>query len=143
LLILDPGQNLPETLVLDDGGMTDALQLVEGGVRQRPAFPANLQPPIRKIIDIDHFAAKANRHAFRLKRQLHTILQTVVIASAGLLLAAAIPLARDGLTGPVTIAIALVCFVLLLTTKIDTLWMILGAALVSLTASSFGLIQAL
>jgi chromate transporter len=66
-----------------------------------------------------------------------------VIASAGLLLAAAIPLARDGLTGPVTIAIALVCFVLLLTTKIDTLWMILGAALVSLTASSFGLIQAL
>jgi chromate transporter len=66
-----------------------------------------------------------------------------VIARAGLLLAAAIPLARDGLTGPVTIAIALVCFVLLLTTKIDTLWMILGAALVSLTASSFGLIQAL
>jgi len=36
-----------------------------------------------------------------------------------------------------------VCFVLLLTTKIDTLWMILGAALVSLTASLFGLIQAL
>jgi len=107
LLFLDPGQNLPETLVLDDGGMTDALQLVEGGVRQRPAFPANLQPPIRKIIDIDHFAAKANRHAFRLKRQLHTILQTVAIASAGLLLAAAIPLARDGLTGLVTIAIAL------------------------------------
>jgi hypothetical protein len=30
--------------------------------------------------------------------------------------------------------IAAVCFVLLLPTKIDTLWMILGAALVSLTA---------
>ncbi len=52
--------------------MTDALQLVEGGVRQRRAFPANLQPPIRKVIDIDHFATKANRYAVRLKRQLHT-----------------------------------------------------------------------
>jgi chromate transporter len=71
--------------------------------------------------------------------RLRSILQTVVIASAGLLLAAAIPLGRDGLTGLVTWTIALVCFVLLLTTKIDTLWMILGAALVSLTVSSIGL----
>src|SRR5713226_1792420 len=51
--------------------MTDALQLVEGRIRQRPTFPANLQPPIRKVIDLDHFAAKANCQAFRLKRQLH------------------------------------------------------------------------
>jgi hypothetical protein len=29
LLFLDPGQNLTETLVLDNGGMTDTLQLVE------------------------------------------------------------------------------------------------------------------
>src|SRR6202035_3209331 len=46
--------------------------LVEGGVRQRLAFPANLQSPIRKVIDIDHFATEANRYTFRLKRQLHT-----------------------------------------------------------------------
>src|ERR1700678_1566976 len=72
MLFLDPGQNLSETLVLGDGGVTDALQLVEGGVRQRPAFLANLQPPIRKIIDIDHFAAKANRYVLGLKRQLQT-----------------------------------------------------------------------
>lgn len=71
---------------------------------------------------------------------MRSVLQTVVIASAGLLLAAAIPLGRDGLTGPVTWAIAVVCFVFLLKTKIDTLWMILGAALVSLTASSLGLV---
>ena len=66
------------------------------------------------------------------------LLETV--ASAGLLLAAAIPLGRDGLTGPVTWAITVVCFVLRLTTKLDTLWMILGAALISLTASSIGLV---
>jgi chromate transporter len=75
--------------------------------------------------------------------RVKSILQTVVIASAGLLLAAAIPLGRDGLTGPITIAIALVCFVLLLRTKLDTLWMILGAALISLTATSLGLAQIL
>jgi chromate transport protein ChrA len=69
-----------------------------------------------------------------------TIAALVGHASAGLLFAAAIPLGRDGLTGAITWAIAVVCFVLLLTTKIDTLWMILGAALVSLTASSIGLI---
>src|SRR3977135_2083665 len=51
--------------------MTDALQLVEGRVRQRPTFLANLQPPIRKVIDLYHFAAKADCQAFRLKRQLH------------------------------------------------------------------------
>src|SRR5258708_286064 len=72
LLFFDPGQDLAQALVLDNGGMTDALQLVEGRVRQRPAFPANLQPPIRKVIDLDHFATKANCQAFGLKRQLHT-----------------------------------------------------------------------
>jgi chromate transporter len=71
------------------------------------------------------------------------VLQAVIIASAGLLLAAAIPLGRDGLTDPVTVGIALISFVLLLTTKLDTLWIIVGAALVSLSASSLGLIQQL
>ena len=70
--------------------------------------------------------------------RVKSVLQTVVIASAGLLLAAAIPLARDALTDPVTIAIAVVSLALLLTTKIDTLWNILGAAVISLSASSLG-----
>ena len=66
------------------------------------------------------------------------VLQTVVIASAGLLLGAAIPLARDALTDSMTVAIAVVSLVLLLVTKIDTLWIILGAAVISLSASSIG-----
>jgi chromate transporter len=69
-------------------------------------------------------------------------LQTIVIASAGLLLAAAIPLAQDALTDPVTVAIAAVSLGLLLTTNLDTLWIILGAAVISLSASSFGIILA-
>jgi len=69
------------------------------------------------------------------------VLETVVIASAGLLLAAAIPLARDALVDPVTIGIAVVSLLLLLTTKIDTLWIILGAAVISLSAASVGLLS--
>jgi len=61
-----------------------------------------------------------------------------VIASAGLLLGVAIPLARDALTDSMTVAIAVVSLVLLLVTKIDTLWIILGAAVISLSASSIG-----
>src|SRR5260370_27788031 len=52
-------------------GTFESALTVEGRIRQRPTFPANLQPPIRKVIDLDHFAAKANCQAFRLKRQLH------------------------------------------------------------------------
>jgi len=90
--------------------------------------------PALLIIPLVHFVGRRMEHP-----RVRSVLQTVVIASAGLLLAAAIPLGRDGLTGPVTIVIAAVCFLLLLTTKIDTLWMMLTAALVSLTASAFGL----
>jgi len=53
------------------------------------------------IIPLVHFVGRRMEHP-----RVKSILQTVVIASAGLLLAAAIPLARDALTGPVTVAIA-------------------------------------
>ena len=71
------------------------------------------------------------------------ILQAVVLASAGLLLAATIPLAHVALTDWVTVAIAAVSLVLLLTTELDTLWIILGAAVISLSASSLGIVAML
>ncbi len=67
------------------------------------------------------------------------VLQTVVLASAGLLLAAALPLARETLVSPVTWAVAAISFVLLFVTKLDTLWIILGAAAVSLSTATLGL----
>jgi chromate transporter len=94
--------------------------------------------PALLIIPLVHFVGRKMEHP-----KVKSVLQTVIIASAGLLLAAAIPLGRDGLTGPLTAGIALVSFALLITTKLDTLWIILGAALVSLSASSLGLIQQL
>jgi chromate transporter len=87
------------------------------------------------IIPLVHFSGRHIDHP-----RVRSVLQAVVIASAGLLLAASIPLARDALTDPVTIAIAVVSLIILLTTELDTLWIILASAAVSLSASSFGLI---
>jgi chromate transporter len=87
------------------------------------------------IIPLVHFSGKHIDHP-----RVRSVLQAVVIASAGLLLAASIPLARDALTDPVTIGIAFVSLVLLLATELDTLWIILASAAASLSASSLGLI---
>ena len=70
-------------------------------------------------------------------------MQAVVVASAGLLLAAAVPLGISALTGPITVLIAVVTGVVMLTTKVDTLWIIVGAALTALTLSSVAPILAL
>jgi chromate transporter len=91
--------------------------------------------PALLIIPLVHFAGRKIEHP-----RIKSVLQCVVIASAGLLLAAAIPLARDALTDPVTMVIAAVSLIVLLTTELDTLWLILGSASVSLTASSLGVL---
>ncbi len=91
--------------------------------------------PALLIIPLVHFAGRNAEHP-----RVKTVLQTVVVASAGLLLAAAIPLAQSALTGPVTIAIALISLGLLFLTEIDTLWIVLGAAIVSLSASALGIV---
>jgi chromate transporter len=90
--------------------------------------------PALLIIPLVHFAGRHSEHP-----RIKGVLQTVVIASAGLLLAASIPLAHDALTDWVTILIAAVSLILLLVTEIDTLWIILGAAVVSLSAQSLEL----
>lgn len=94
--------------------------------------------PALLVIPLVHFAGRHIEHP-----RVKAVLTAVVFASAGLLLAAAIPLAYDGLTDWVTVVIAIGSLVLLLATEIDTLWIILGAALVSLSASSLGLIETL
>jgi len=60
LLLLDPGQDLAKTLVLYNGRVADALQLVEGGIGQGQAFPADLKPSIGKIVDVDDLASEAS-----------------------------------------------------------------------------------
>lgn len=91
--------------------------------------------PALLIIPLLHFAGRRVEHP-----RIRSSLQAIVLASAGLLVAAAIPLGRDALTNWVVVAIAAATLVLLLTTKIDTLWIISGAAIISLSAASLGIL---
>ncbi len=66
--------------------------------------------------------------------RVKSAIRAVVLASAGLLLSASIPLARDAITGWLTLGIVLVSFAVLALTKIDTVWVVLGGAVAGLTA---------
>lgn len=92
--------------------------------------------PALLIIPLVHFAGRKIEHP-----RVKGVLQTVVIASSGLLLAAAIPLASEALTDPVTVGIAVISLILLLLTELDTLWIMLGASVISLSAAAVGLLN--
>jgi hypothetical protein len=61
-------------------------------------------------------------------------MQAVVAASAGLLLAAVAPLARETLTSTLAMLIAAVCTVLMFR-KANPLWLVLGASAAGLVAA--------
>jgi chromate transporter len=66
------------------------------------------------------------------RREVKSAIQCVMIAAAGLILAATVPLARDAFTGALTIAIAAASFLFLAITRKDTIWVILGSAVAGL-----------
>jgi chromate transporter len=65
-------------------------------------------------------------------------IRAVILGSAGLLMAASIPLARDAATGPLAAAIVMASFLVLSFTRIETWWVMVGAAVVGLGAKLFG-----
>ena len=64
--------------------------------------------------------------------RIKQILESVVVASAGLLFSAAIPMARESLTDTVTVVIAVTAIILMITKKADSLVIIGGSALLTL-----------
>lgn len=60
--------------------------------------------------------------------RLKQTLEAAVLASAGLILASMEPLARDVITGLVPLVIAVGAFLVLISTRIDTVWVIAGCA---------------
>lgn len=62
-------------------------------------------------------------------------IDAVTTAASGLIIAAAVPLARDSLTGPLPVVIAVGGALILSFTRIDTLWVILGAAAAGLAGA--------
>jgi chromate transporter len=65
--------------------------------------------------------------------RLRGAIRAVVLASAGLVLATALPLARDAITGTLPLGIVVVSFVLLSFARIESAWVMLGAAALGLT----------
>ena len=61
-------------------------------------------------------------------------IRAVVLGSAGLLMAATVPMARDAATAPLLAAIVAVSFATLAFTRIQTWWVMGGAAAVGLAA---------
>jgi chromate transporter len=66
--------------------------------------------------------------------RVKSAIRAVLLASAGLLLSASLPLTRDAITGPLTLVIMLVSLALLALTRIDTVWVVLGGAAIGLIA---------
>lgn len=64
--------------------------------------------------------------------RVRAAIRAVILASAGLLLAASIPLARDAITGSLTGAIVVAAFLVLSFSRIDSAWVMLAAALLGL-----------
>jgi len=65
-------------------------------------------------------------------------IRAVILASAGLLIAASIPLTRDAATAPLAVAIVVISFIVLTFTRVETWWVMLGAAAVGLGAKLLG-----
>jgi len=69
-------------------------------------------------------------------RRVKSALQAIVLASAGLLLATALPLAREALSGVLLALIALGSVLILIFTRLDSVWVILGSAVVCLVVDA-------
>jgi chromate transporter len=95
-----------------------------------------MSTPALVVIFLMSYVGKRARHP-----RVQGLLRTVVLASAALLASAAIPLAHDAIRGPLTLAIGILSLLVLLSKKVETLWVIFGAAAISLIASFTGLLS--
>jgi len=93
---------------------------------------AVMTPAFLIIPMMRYLGARANRPAVK------SAIQAVMLAAAGLVIAAAVPLARDALVDRLSVAIALGSFLFLVLTKKDTIWVILGSAAVGLAGKLIG-----
>ena len=98
---------------------------VGGGIM---AFLAMITPAFL-VIPLMHYLGK---HADQ--PRIRDAIRGILLASAGLLLAASVPLAQDAITGPLSLAIVLLTFGILTFTRIDSAWVMVTAAAVGFIA---------
>ena len=85
--------------------------------------------PAFLIIPMIRFLGSRAEH-----RRAKAVTRAVLLAGAGLLASASAPLARDAVTGPLSFTIVVASLVLIALTRVDSLWIMLGAAIVGLLA---------
>ena len=92
---------------------------IPGGIS---AFLALITPSFL-VLPIMHWLGKRadNPH-------IRDAIRGLLLGSAGLLLAASVPLARDAITGPLSLIIMSASFALLSFTRLDSVWLMVGAA---------------
>ncbi|HEX3765217.1 MAG TPA: chromate transporter [Kofleriaceae bacterium] len=112
--------------VVSVGYMADA---VPGAVAGWIAMAA---PSLLVVLLVGYFGKRAEHPRVR------AMLQCVVLASAALLVLAAIPIGREALDGPLTIAITAVALPLLIMKRVNTLWIIGAAAALSFVGAVAG-----
>ena len=89
---------------------------------------AVMTPAFLIIPLLRYLGARASRPAVK------SAIQCVMLAAAGLVVSSTVPLARDALTGPVAVSIAVASFLFLVLTRKDTVWVVLGSAIIGLLA---------
>jgi len=97
-----------------------------------------LSLPALLIIPLIRLTGRHAKHP-----RLRGALDAVILASVGLLWASCLPLGRESVQDPLTAAILIVAILLLVVRKLDTIWVILGAAAVELLAASTHLVAGL
>lgn len=92
--------------------------------------------PALVIIPLLKFAS-ARAENPRIKSMIHA----VILTSAGLLWSSAVPLTREIANEPLTWFLLLACTAVLLTRKVESLWVVLSAAAIELTLVSVHLVR--
>jgi chromate transporter len=92
------------------------------------AFLAMITPAFLVIPMIRWLGKRADTPVIR------SAIQGLLLGSAGLLFAASVPLAQDAITGPLSLAIVIASFVILAFTRLDSAWLMVGAATVGFVA---------
>ena len=92
------------------------------------AFLAMVTPAFLVIPILVYLGTRAERPRIR------GAIRAVTLASAGLIAASTVPLARDAVVGVVPIAIAAGSSLLLIRTRVDTVWVLAASALAGILA---------
>jgi chromate transporter len=87
---------------------------------------AAMTPAFIVIPLLRYLGARAGRPAVK------SAIQCVMLAAAGLVVSSTVPLAKDALTGPLAVGIAVASFLFLVLTRKPTVWVVLGSAIVGL-----------